>query len=95
MDKDFFEIDGSHDTFVSFDCTPKKCSVQVHAKPMDAVCICGAATVSAIETYFNLAKEADIPKEVAWKPMRHAIESALENVGFDVDIDAELSEDED
>lgn len=95
MDKDYFEIDGSHDTFVSFDCTPKKCSVQVHAKPMDALCICGAATASTIETYFNLAEEADVPKAVAWKPLKSALESALENAGFNVCIDAELSEDED
>ena len=87
MTEDYFEIKDSDEGVVCVEGTSKKCTVQVHAKPLDAICISGAMTGSCIETYFNLAEKADVPKSVAIPPIKNAIESAFENLGMEIDLD--------
>ena len=89
MNEDYFEIGNADVGTVCMEGTPEKCTVQIHAKPLDAVCICGAMTASCIETYFNLIKEADMPASVAWAPLKNAIKTAFENLGMKVTIDIE------
>lgn len=87
MTEDYFEIKDSTEGVVCMEGTPKKCTLQVHAKPMDALCISGAMTNSCIETYFNLAEAAGVPTSVAITSIKGAIEMAFENLGMEIDLD--------
>ena len=85
--KDNYEITSDQDVFVEVVGSKSECKIHSHATNTEAAAILGAMSGAVIESYFKAAKRANVPKQVAIKPLTRTLIETFKACGVDVVID--------